>query len=73
MKDSPCARAYHYLEGIDLGPELTGAGVAGRLDFYCGGAPGNSFLAVDAVDDVSLSLLQQRLNVLGTGIKVKLM
>lgn len=72
MKDSPCARAYHYLEGIDLGPELTGAGVAGRLDFYCGGAPGNSFLAVDAVDDVSLSMLQQRLNELGTGVRVEL-
>ena len=72
MQDSPYARAYHYLEGIDLGPELSGAGVAGGLDFYCDGAPGNSYLAVDAVDDVSLSLLQQRLNELGSGIKVEL-
>jgi len=27
---------------------------------------------VDAIDEVSLSLLQQRLNVLGTGIRVEL-
>jgi len=73
LKDSPFARAYHYLESIDLGPELNGAHVAGGLDFYCGGSPGNSFLAVDAVDEVSLSLLQQRLNELSTGIRVELM
>ena len=72
IKDSPCARAYQFLEGIDLGPELNKSIVAGGLDFYCGGAPGNSFLAVDAVDDVSLSLLQQRLNELRTGIEVQL-
>lgn len=72
LRDSPFARAYHYLEGIDLGQQLNGACLAGGLDFYCGGAPGNSFLAVDAVNEVSLSLLQQRLNELGTGIKVEL-
>ena len=73
LKKSPFARAYHYLEGIDLGPQLNGADVAGGLDFYCGGGPGNSFFAVDAVDDVSLSLLQQRLNEIRSGIIVEIM
>lgn len=71
LKYSPYAAAYHYLESLDLGPQLKGHKAAGGLDFYCGGSPGNSFLAVDAMDEVSLSLLQQRLNELRTGIKVE--
>ena len=72
LKYSPYGAAYHYLESLDLGPQLKGHKTAGGLDFYCGGSPGNSFLAVDAMDEISLSLLQQRLNDLRTGIKVEL-
>jgi hypothetical protein len=72
LKYSSHGAAYHYLESLDLGPQLKGHRAAGGLDFYCGGSPGNSFLAVDAMDEVSLSLLQQRLNELGSGLEVRL-
>jgi hypothetical protein len=72
LKYSSHGAAYHYLESLDLGSQLKGHKAAGGLDFCCGGSPGNSFLAVDAVDEVSLSLLQKRLNELRTGIKVEL-
>ena len=48
---------------------------AGRktvLDFIDGACPGNDYLGVEALDPVSVSLLQQRLNELGTGIKMEL-
>lgn len=69
--ESPLSRAYQFLQLIDLGPELENSKAVGGLDFYIGGAPGMGFQAVDALDEVSLSLLQQRLNLLGTGIEVR--
>ncbi|MEZ5571049.1 MAG: hypothetical protein R3E64_03410 [Halioglobus sp.] len=72
QKDSSAARAYSYLESLDLGPQLKKQKGVGGLDFYCGGSPGNGFFAVDAMNEVSLSLLQQRLNELGTGIKIEM-
>ena len=72
LKYSSNARAYHFLEGLDLGPRLSAAKVAGELDFICGAAPGVDYLGVRAVDEITLSLLQERLNQLGTGIAVKL-
>lgn len=73
LKNSSMARGYHYLENLDLGPELKAYKRVGGLDFYSGGSPGGGgYWAVDAVDEVSLSLLQKRLNELGTGIKVRL-
>lgn len=72
LKYSSNARAYHYLEALDLGPKLSGADAVGGLAFHCGYAPGVDYLGAEAVDEVSLSLLQQRLNELGSGIEVKL-
>ena len=72
VKHSPCWRAYQYLSGIDLGPQLSGGRAVGGLDFYLGGTPGGGYQAVDAVDEVSLSLLQQRLNELRTGIELQI-
>ena len=37
-----------------------------------GVCPGNDYMGVEARDDVTLSLLQHRLNELGAGIKVEL-
>ena len=71
-RDSPTARAYNYLETIDLGPKLSAAREVGGLNFYIGGAPGMGYQAVDAIDEVSLSLLQHRLNELATGIEVRM-
>ena len=68
--DSPNARAYHLLESLDLGPDLTGSKAVGGLIFTDGPCPGNDYLGVAVEDDISISLLQQRLNDLKTGIKV---
>ena len=71
--DSPNARAYHLLESLDLGPDLTGPKAVGELNFLDGPNPGaKDYLAVTVEDDISISLLQQRLNDLKTGIKVSL-
>jgi hypothetical protein len=69
-KDSSNARAYRYLARLDLGPQLARHKVVGGLNFIDGASPGNDYLGVEAVDAVSLSLLQRRLNELGTGIEV---
>lgn len=72
LKYSSNARAYHYLEGLDLGPQLSGAKAIGGLAFHCGAAPGVDYLGAEAIDEISLSLLQHRLNEIGSGIEVKL-
>ena len=68
--DSPNARAYHLLASLDLGPDLTGSTAVGGLVFTDGPCPRNDYLGVSVEDDISISLLQQRLNDLKTGIKV---
>ena len=68
--DAPTALAYRYLENLDLGPQLQGATAVGEIRFIDGACPGNDYLGVDAIDDVSLSLLQNRLNELRTGIEI---
>lgn len=69
-RDSPNAQAYFLLDGLDLGPEFSGADAVGEIRFIDGPCPGNDYLGVEAADEVSLSLLQKRLNQLGTGIRV---
>jgi hypothetical protein len=71
-KDSSTARAYRYLESLDLGSDFNGPNPVGGLDFIDGACPGNDYLGVEALNPVSLSLLQQRLNELGVGIEVRL-
>jgi hypothetical protein len=70
--DSCTARAYRYLESLDLGADLNGPNPIGGLDFIDGACPGNDYLGVEAMNPVSVSLLQQRLNDLGTGIKIEM-
>ena len=71
-KDSPTARAYHFLESIDLGPTLAGANAVGELTFIDGPCPGNDYLGVEAADLVSVSLLQKRLNDLNTKVRISM-
>ena len=70
MHDSPQARAHFYLQSLDLGPELAGPDAVGGLDFFKDSNMLHSWLGVRYEDEVTLSLLQQRLNDLGTGIRV---
>lgn len=70
--ESPNANAYHLLDNLDLGPELCGGpGEIGALDFIDGDAPGSDYLGVHVYDDLSISLLQHRLNVLEQNIAVE--
>ena len=71
-RDCSTARAYRYLESLDLGSDFNGPNPVGGLDFIDGACPGNDYLGVEALDSVSVSLLQQRLNDLGTGIKIEM-
>jgi hypothetical protein len=69
-KDSPNARAFHLLDGLNIGTDLQHGDLVGGLTYHDGPCPGSDYLAVHAECDVSLSLLQHRLNELNTGIKV---
>jgi hypothetical protein len=71
--DSPRALAYELLDSLDLGPDLEGPCAAGELQFICGPCPGNDYLGVHATDALTLSLLQERLNQLRTGIHIKIL
>lgn len=68
----PAARAVHYLERLDIGPQFkTSRGCAGRLCFHEGdNHPGSSERWVDVPDDLSASLLQARLIELGERTRV---
>ena len=71
LRHGPSARAYHYLQSLDLGRALRGPNAVGGLDFLEeSNMAGSCWLAVSPQDEVTLSLLQQRLNDLGTGIRV---
>jgi hypothetical protein len=70
LQHGSAARAYHLLSSLDLGDELTGPNAVGGLEYILGPFPGSNYTAVCAQDEVTLSLLQQRLNDLGTGIRV---
>ena len=70
---SPSARAYYYLENLDIGLHHAGQETLGCLEYIDGDCPGSSYYAVVAPDLVSLSLLQQRLNDLDVRLKIEVM
>jgi len=69
---SSSAEAFYLLEGLDLGPDLNRKDAVGQIRFIDGECPGNSYRGVEAVDQVSISLLQKRLNDLDTGIRISM-
>jgi hypothetical protein len=68
--ESSNAEAFYLLEGLDLGPDLNRKNAVGEIRFIDGSSPGNDYLGVEAADQVSISLLQKRLNELDTGIRI---
>ena len=68
---SPHAKAYRLLENLDLGAEFESPDPVGEIQFIDGPCPGSDYFAAHAANAVSLSLLQQRLNQLDTGIQIK--
>ena len=72
-QDSPNARAYRELEGLDLSESDPSGKYLGGLSFIDGCHPGNDYLGVRADDPLSASLLQARLCELGKNIRVELL
>ena len=70
--DSPNALAFGLLYDLDLGTDLHGPGTVGELQFIDGPCPGNDYIGVHATDTLTLSLLQERLNQLNTGIHIRI-
>jgi hypothetical protein len=70
MHGSSTAQAHHYLQSLDLGPDLLGKNGVGGLDFFEDSGMTSCWCGVRYEDKVTLSLLQQRLNDLGTGIRI---
>jgi hypothetical protein len=70
LHDGPAARAYYLLDSLDLGNALSGPGAVGGIDFREESNMVWTWRYATPKDEVSLSLLQQRLNDLGTGIRV---
>ena len=70
MHEGPSARAHSMLSSLDLGTDLTGPDAVGSLDFFEESNMVSCWRGVRLDDEVTLSLLQQRLNDLGTGIRV---
>ena len=68
--DGSNAQAFYLLEGLDLGPDLNRKNAVGEIRFIDGACPGNDYLGVEAADQVSISLLQKRLNELDMGIRI---
>jgi hypothetical protein len=72
--ESSTATAFHFLEGMDIGPDLVDSNgeVVGELVFYDGPCPGNDSLLVQAEGDLALSCLQWRLEQLGWKCNVQI-
>jgi hypothetical protein len=71
LRDGPSAEAYYLLDSLDLGTARSGRNGVGGIDFVEEwNMAGWNWIYATPRDEVSLSLLQQRLNDLGTGIRV---
>ena len=71
-RDDPQMKAYELLKDLDLGPDLSGRDAVGELHLEAGSSMVSSYWYADAPDDISISLLQERLNALGTGIEIRI-
>lgn len=71
-RKGPGADAHMLLSGLDIGPDLCAGNQVGGLKFYDGPMPGSNYLGVEADDEISVSLLQHRLNELRMGIAVEI-
>jgi hypothetical protein len=70
LHSGPQARAHAYLSSLDLGAELIRKDGVGGLELFEDYGMTSCWRGVRYDDEVTLSLLQQRLNDLGTGIRI---
>ena len=66
----PERKAYELLNNLDLGPKLTGPDAVGELILVNDYTMVSEYWQVEAADGITLSLLQERLNALETGVKI---
>ena len=71
--ENPSRQAFHFLENLDLGPELDGDNGIGAINFYDGLSPADDSQFVDVPDYLSISLLQKRLNEINGTVAVKVL
>jgi hypothetical protein len=69
----PPKLAYELLRDLDLGPDFEPENAVGHLDLKEGYSMVSTYWVAEAADEVSLSLLQERLNALKTGVQVKVL
>jgi len=70
LKSGPSARAHSHLQNLDLGPVLSDPNAVGGLEFFEDSNIVSYWRGVRYEDEVTLSLLQWRLNDLGAGIRI---
>ncbi|MFZ4605740.1 MAG: hypothetical protein ACOYM5_05735 [Caulobacter sp.] len=70
-RESPQAKAYHFLQDPKILPTLKGFERAGNISFESRPNPMSSAHWVEVHDHLSLSLLQARLNELDLGVAVR--
>jgi hypothetical protein len=70
--EAPEKLAYEALKDINLGADFRGDGAVGELRLEHGHTMVSSYWIVEAEDEVTLSLLQKRLNDLDSGIVLSL-
>ena len=68
--EAPERKAYELLNNLDLGPKLTGPDAVGELILVNDYTMVSEYWQVEAADEITLSLLQERLNALETGVKI---
>jgi hypothetical protein len=72
-KESPMARAFHYLDNLPLDNGCDRGGLElGDLRFVEGDRPGSNLTYVEAADLATLACLQHRLNELNTGMMIEI-
>ena len=71
MNESSSAKASFYLESLDLGADFEGTDAVGSIEFFVDSNMVSMWRGVRYKDEITLSLLQQRLNDLGTGIRIE--
>ena len=69
-RDAPDKLAYELLADLDLGPKFQGENAVGQLNLEHGHTMVSSYWTVEAADEITLSLLQERLTALNTGAKI---
>lgn len=74
MRESPMARAYHYLDDLPLCPDNHGNVIdpLGRLRFIEGDRPGSNLTYVRAPNLATLACLQHRLDELNENIHIEI-